>query len=505
MKRKTTFAQNFIALNPFKKLAGETAIYGLPSIVGRILNYLLVPIYTRVLFQAEYGTVSVLYSYIGFLLVILTYGMETAFFRFASSSTDKKKVYSTTLFSIFVTSLIFSLFTIIFDEPIASWIDYPEHPEYIRWLGIIVALDAFTSIPFAYLRQLGKAKKFAVVRSVNILINILLNLFFIVLCPQIMNGDNAMLKNLINPIFDSSHLIAYIFISNLISSFLTAVMLLPEIVQGFHKFDFSLWKKLIAFGLPMLVVGLAGNINVNIDKLMLRYLLPTDVAEAQVGIYAACYKISILMTLFIQAYRYAAEPFFFNYAKQKDSKNIYAQLMNYFVVILCCIFLITMLFMDIVILLIGKDFRGGQAVIPILMMANLFLGVYYNLSIWYKLSDKTIYGAYTSIIGAGVTVLVNAIGIPFIGFMASAWAALACYSIMLVLAYFWGRKYYPIDYNVKRFFFYIGLTIILYFISLTYAELQIWMKSILNIILFGTFLVVAVYMEKLPIKKLLHR
>lgn len=492
-------------LNPFKKLAGETAIYGLPSIVGRILNYLLVPIYTRVLFQAEYGTVSVLYSYIGFLLVILTYGMETAFFRFASTAENKRTVYSTTLFSIFVTSLIFILFTTIFDVQIASWIDYPEHPEYIRWLGIIVAFDAFTSIPFAYLRQLGKAKKFAIVRSINIIINILLNLFFIIVCPQIMKGSSEMLKSLIEPVFNSENLIAYIFISNLVSSIFTAIMLIPELIQGFGKFDFSLWKKLIAFGLPMLIVGLAGNINVNIDKLMLRYLLPADIAEAQVGIYAACYKISILMTLFIQAYRYAAEPFFFNYAKQKDSKNIYAQLMNYLVVILCCIFLITMLFLDIVILLIGKDFRGGMAVIPILMMANLFLGVYYNLSVWYKLSDKTIYGAYTSLIGAGVTVLINAIGIPFIGYMASAWAAFVCYFIMLVLAYFWGQKYYPINYNIKRFFFYIGLTTILYLISLIYSDINIWIKSIFNFILFGVFIVTALYVEKINLKSLIIR
>lgn len=491
-------------MNPLKKLAGETAIYGLPSIIGRILNYLLVPIYTRVLFQAAYGTVSVLYSYIGFLLVILTYGMETAFFRYASSANDKRSVYSTALFSIFVTSLLFALLTGIFDVQIASWIDYPNHPEYIRWLGIIVALDAFTSIPFAYLRQLGKAKKFALIRFINILVNILLNLFFIVACPHIMKGSNETLKLLIQPFFDENHLIAYIFISNLISSALTAIMLIPELIQGFYKFDFLLWKKLIIFGLPMLVVGLAGNININIDKLMLRYLLPKNIAEAQVGIYAACYKISILMTLFIQAYRYAAEPFFFNYAKQKDSKNIYAQLMNYLVIILCCIFLITMLFLDIVILLIGKDFRSGQAVIPILMMANLFLGVYYNLSVWYKLSDKTIYGAYTSIIGAAVTVIVNAIGIPYIGFMASAWGAFICYSVMLVLAYFWGQKYYPINYNVKRFFFYIGLTITLYILSLTYSEINLWVKTLLNMLIFGIFIIAACYVEKIPIKKLLH-
>lgn len=492
-------------MNPFKKLAGETAIYGLPSIIGRVLNYLLVPIYTRVLCEAEYGTVSVLYSYIGFLLVILTYGMETAFFRFVSSSEKKQTVYASTLLSIFITSSLFVVFTTFFDKNIASWIDYPQHPEYIRWLGIIVALDALTSIPFAYLRHLGKAKKFAVVRSVNILINILLNIFFIVLCPLIMKGNHSVLKDVIGSFFNADNLISYIFISNLISSFATMMMLIPEFLAGFKKPDFGVWKKLILFGLPMLIVGLAGNINVNIDKLMLRYLLPFEIAETQVGIYAACYKISILMTLFIQAYRYAAEPFFFNYAKQKDSKNIYAQLMNYFVIIVCCIFLITMLFMDTVILLIGKDFRVGQAVIPILMLANLFLGVYYNLSIWYKLTDKTIYGAYTSLIGAGVTLIINAIGIPFIGYMASAWAALACYSAMLILAYFWGQKYFPIKYNIRRFFLYIGMAVGLYLLSLTYSELNIWIRFIFNIFLFGIFVFVAGYVEKIPVKRLLKR
>ena len=493
-------------MNPLKQLAGQTAVYGLPSILGRILNYLLVPIYTRVLAPGEYGDFSVMYSYVGILIVVITYGMETAFFRYAAKHENNPKVYSSAFLSVFATSALFILLTQFFASPLAALIDYADHPEYVRWFGWIIGIDALISIPFAYLRQLGKAKKFAMVRFANIAINILFNLFFIVLCPYIMHkGGDSTLKSFIGLFFDENKLVSYVFISNIIASGSLLLFLFPEILKGFGKFDVAIWKKLMAFGIPMLFVGLAGNINENIDRLMLRYMLPEDIATAQVGIYSACYKISILMTLFTQAYRYAAEPFFFNYAKNKDSKNVYATLLNYFVIIVCALFLLTMLFLDVIILFIGKDFREGQSVIPVLMMALLFLGVYYNLSIWYKLSDKTIYGAVISFIGAVITIVVNLITIPFFGFIGSAWATFACYASMMVISYFWGQKHFPVNYNIKKFFLYTGSALLIYFISLLFGNLNLYIHLIINTLLFCFFVLIAFRVEKISLAEVVKK
>jgi O-antigen/teichoic acid export membrane protein len=253
----------------------------------------------------------------------------------------------------------------------------------------------------------------------------------------------------------------------------------------------------MAFAIPMLFVGLSGTVNEMIDRLMLRYMLPEGIAKAQVGIYSACYKISILMALFTQAYRYAAEPFFFNYAKNKDSKNVYAVLLNYFVIVVCALFLFTMLFLDVIILFIGKDFREGQTVIPVLMMALLFLGVYYNLSIWYKLSDKTIYGAIISFIGAIITIVVNFVTIPFFGFVGSAWATLACYTSMMVISYFWGQKHFPVNYNIKKFFIYIGSALLIYLISLLFGNLNLYIHLTINTLLILVFVLMACRIEKI--------
>ena len=472
-------------MNPLKQLAGQTAIYGLPSILGRILNYLLVPLYTRVLNPGEFGDFSVMYSYSGILIVIITFGMETAFFRYASKHNNNPRVYSTTFLSVFAVAALFIVLTQWFASPLAALIDYAEHPEYVRWFGWIIGIDALVSIPFAYLRQLGKAKKFALVRMTNVVVNIFFNLFFIILCDE--------------------NLISYVFISNIIASVSVLLFLFPEIIKGFGKFDVAIWKKLMGFGIPMLFVGLSGNINENIDRLMLRYMLPEGIAEAQVGIYSACYKISILMALFTQAYRYAAEPFFFNYAKNKDSKDVYATLLNYFVIVVCAVFLITMLFLDVIILVIGKDFREGEAVIPVLMMALLFLGVYYNLSVWYKLSDKTLYGAVISFIGAVITIVVNFVTIPFFGFIGSAWATFACYASMMVISYFWGQKYFPVNYNLKKFCIYVGSALLIYFTSLLFGRLNLYIHLTINAFLFFLFILIACRVEKTSLAIVLRK
>lgn len=461
-------------MNAIKKLAGQTAIYGIPSILGRILAYLLVPLYTRVFVPEEYGTVNVFYSYVAFLMVILTYGMETAFFRFydKENEIEKEKVYSTGMISLLFTSIFFLIMVSWFAGPIAKFIDYANFKVYVIWFAWILALDAVTSIPFARLRAQNKAKRFATIKMVGILINIFLNLILILLCPYILNHfGNGILSSAVKSFYRADWGIEYIFISNLIASGVTLLLLVPEISVTQWKIHPNLWKKMLFYAFPLLFAGMAGIVNETFDRLLLRYLLPKDIATYQVGIYAACYKISILMTIFIQAYRYAAEPFFFAQAKEKDAKLVYARIMDYFIIVVSLIFLTTMVYLDDFILntLVGEKYRVGRGVIPVLMLANLFLGVYYNLSIWYKLVGKTIWGAWLSIIGAVITLILNLWWIPLssdhliYGYYGSAWATFICYAAMMVLSYLIGQRYFPIQYNLKKFFGYIGLAVILYF------------------------------------------
>jgi O-antigen/teichoic acid export membrane protein len=463
-------------MSVIKRLARQTVIYGIPSILGRILGYLLVPLYTRVFLPEAYGTVNVFYAYASLLKVILTYGMETAFFRFTEQEKDKEKVYSTGMISLLISSFIFLILVSCFSGSVARWIDYPDYRNYIIWFGWILALDAVSSIPFARLRAQNRAKRFATINMINISVNIGLNLFFILLCPYILKhtGDNI-LARAIALFYRPDWGIEYIFISNLIASSVTLLLLFPQLVETKWKISPDLWKKMFFYAFPLLFAGMAGIVNETFDRLLLRYLLPgtKEMATYQVGIYAACYKISILITIFIQAYRYAAEPFFFAQAKEKDAKMVYARIMNYFMIVISLIFLITMVYLDdfIMPVLMGKKYWEGRGVIPVLMLANLFLGVYYNLSIWYKLTGKTIWGAWLSAIGAVITLVLNFWWIPLssdhliYGYYGSAWATFICYGTMMVLSYFIGQKYYPVRYNILKFFGYLGLSIVLYLVS----------------------------------------
>jgi len=461
-------------MNPFKKLAGQTAVYGLSSILGRILGYLLVPLYTRVFLPGEYGTVNVFYAYAAFLMVMLTYGMETAFFRFNENEENKERVFSTGMISLMFTSVIFLLFVSVFAPGIAGWIEYPTHPEYVLWFAWILVLDALSKIPFARLRAQNKAALFAGINLAGILINFGLNLFFILLCPYILRHEswNAA-SRLVQLIYRPDWGIEYIFISNVVASAVTLLLLIPQFLGMKWNLDKKLLKKMLIYAFPLLFAGMAGIVNETFDRLLLRYLLPKDIATYQVGIYSACYKISILMTIFIQAYRYAAEPFFFAQAKEKDAKLVYARVMDYFIITVSFIFLVTMVYLDDFIMryLIGKNYWEGKGVIPILMMANLFLGVYYNLSIWYKLTSKTVWGAWLSVIGAVVTLALNFWWIPLgadhliHGYLGSAWATFICYAVMMVISYMVGQHYFPVKYNLTKFFGYLGFSILLYFIS----------------------------------------
>jgi len=483
-------------LSKIRKLAGQTAIYGTSNIIARFLNFLLVPLYTySQLTRAEYGTNTEMYALIAFLYVILTYGMETAYFRYAEMKEDRNKVYSTSLISILVTTFIFIILISLFSQNVAAWMNYPNHPEYIIWFAWIVTFDAITSIPFAKIRAENRAKKFATVKVINITVCIFLNVFFILLCPYLLKHN--ILTGFVNLVFSGKVDVKYIFISNLIANGFTALILLPEFFKAKSGFDFKLWKRMILYALPLLLFGFAGVINETLDRVLIKYLLPKDVALIQLGIYGACYKISIVMTIFIQAYKYAAEPFFFAQAGEGDAKKIYAQLMNYFVIIVALIFLGTTMYLkDIFIYFIGPRYREGAAVIPILLLANLCLGIYYNLSIWYKLTNKTIYGAYLSVFGAVVTLILNFWLIPIIGYMGSAWATLICYFSMMVGSYFIGQKHYPIDYFLKKALGYLGLAVTLYFFS-NLLDLRVsYVRLIVHSVFILIFLVLVYKVEQ---------
>ncbi len=493
-------------MSKIKTLAGQTAIYGASNIIARFLNFLLVPLYTYSnLTKAEYGTNTEMYALIAFVYVILTYGMETAYFRYSELAEDKKKIYSTSIISLLITSFIFILLICIFSGNIAAWMHYPNHPEYILWFGWIVFFDAITAIPFARLRAENKAKRFALIKVINIAVSIVLNIFFIIICPLLLKHN--IMPNIVNLVFSGRIEVKYIFISNLIASGFTSLFLIKELLDIRSGFHLEVWKRMIVYALPLLLFGFAGVINETLDRVLIKYLLPGDIALDQLGIYGACYKISIFMTLFIQAYKYAAEPFFFAQAKETDSKKTYATLMNYFIIIVAFIFLITTMYLDdVFIYFIGKPYRVGKNVIPILLLANLCLGVYYNLSIWYKLTNKTIYGAYLSVFGAIITLILNIWWIPLIGYMGSAWATFICYFSMMVISYFVGQKHYPIQYNMGKAFGYLGVVILFYLISY-FLNLQIlYMRLMVHTIFVITFILLIIKIEipqylKLYLKK----
>jgi len=460
-------------LNPFKRLASQTAIYGLPTIIGRLLNYFLVPLYTYNFPPSEYGTVNEMYAYVSFLLIVLTYGMETALFNFSRLHDNKQKVYSTILACITITSGVFIAGLTVFSQPIADLIRHPDHPEYITWFALILGLDAVSSIAFAKLREQNKARSFAVIKTLNIGVNIVFNLFFIVICPKVLHHPESVFYSFIQKIYSPEIGIGYIFISNLIASIVTLLVQMPSMIRAAFPaqnnnggiLDFSMLKTILIYALPLLIAGLAGMTNETIDRILLKYLLPSNIALAQVGIYGACYKISIIMTMFWQTFRYAAEPFFFAHAKEQNAAKTYAHVMNYFVIVCMLIFLGTMANLSWIKYFVGKDYREGLNVVPILLLANFCIGVFFNLSIWYKLSNKTKYGAYLTMFGAVITLIGNFVFIPVYGYMASAWATLACYAAMMVASYLLGNKHYPVNYDLKRFLGYVTLSLILYALS----------------------------------------
>jgi O-antigen/teichoic acid export membrane protein len=488
-------------LSALRKLAGQTAIYGLSTIVARLMNYCLTPLYTHYYTTSEFGVVTEMYAYISFLVIIVTYGMETALFNFSVSETNKEKVYSTTLISVFFSTFVFIIIACLFAQPLANLIRNPEHSDYIIWILLIVGLDAFTSIPFAKLRQQNKAKRFAFIKVVNIVINIILNVFFIGICKVSYDHPSAIFYSLSHAVYNPQVGVGYVFISNLVASLVTLLLLFPEVFRIKYSFDPGLWKRMIIYAIPLLLAGLAGMTNETMDRILLKYMLPKNVAESQVGIYGACYKISIIMTIFIQTFRYAAEPFFFSNSKEKNSKALYADVMKYFIITCSFIFLVTILNLSWIKYFVGKDFWPGLGVVPILLLANLCLGVFINQSIWYKLSDKTRYGAYLTGFGAVITLVLNFLLIPIMGYMGSAWATLACYASMMVASYFLGHKHYPVHYNLKRILGYFTLSLALYLVGHCFFSGNSAIIILLNNLLVLVFVVTVYLLEREEVAK----
>ncbi|MGZ4959446.1 MAG: lipopolysaccharide biosynthesis protein [Methylomonas sp.] len=474
-------------MNPLRQLVSQTAIYGLSSIVGRFLNYLLVPLYTYTFNAGEYGVVSEFYAYAGFFAVLLVFGLETGYFRFRQKPEyDSDAVYHNALSFLAVANLLFVTAVWWWLEPLANWARYPDHPEYLLWFACILALDAVTSLPFARLRAENRAWRFAGIKMAEIFVTIALNLFFLLACPKLVAlwPDSTLAK-----LYDPSLGVGYIFVSNLAASVFKSLLLLPQFRAVPLRVDPDILGPMGRYSLPMVVIGFAGMINEMLDRAILKIMLPYDLGTnlKMLGIYGACYKLSILMSLFVQAFRYAGEPFFFSYAGRSDAKRAYALVMQYFVMAGVFIFLVVMLYIDLFKYFIGEEFRAGLDVVPILLLANLFLGIYVNLSVWYKLSDRTGLGAWVSLAGAGLTIVLNILWIPKWGYIGSAWATLACYFFMVCLSWLLGRIYYPVAYPVLKILTYIALGLGLYCSNrylLTEYHWNVWLSGTLHLVIY---------------------
>ncbi len=469
-----------------KSLAKDTAIYGLSSIAARFIGYLLVPIETAKFNAAggQYGIITNIYAYIALLIIILTYGMETTFFRFMNRpGEDPKKVYPTTLHTVGFTSLLFMVLLALFIHPVAGAIGYPDHPEYLMIMGVCVAIDAFTAIPFAYLRYAHKPVKFALLKMVSIAVNIVgVSLYLIVLPAMHVN-----LFGIYDANFDLE--VVWVFWIELSGSVLTLLLLGKELKAMGNPFDKATCKRMLRYTWPLLVMGLAGQLNQCASQIIFPYVFNGNAHDArvQLGIYGACIKIATIMVMITQAFRYAYEPFVFGQSKEKNNKETYARVMKFYIIFTLLAFLCVVAYMDIIRYIIGRSYWEGLEIVPIVMAAEIMFGVFFNLSFWYKLIDKTIWGAWFSGIGAVVLIAFDIIFIPRFSYWACAWAGFASYAVSMVLSYFFGQKYYPIAYPLKSIFTYTLLAIVL-FVGMTASNRYLPM---LPALLVNTLLLIA--------------
>ena len=488
-----------------KKLAGQSAIYGLSSIVGRFLNYLLVPLHTNIFSNpGEYGVVTELYAYISFLMIIYTYGMETSFFHFSEKYREQKnKVFSTGMIALGCSTLLFSGLLILMSNHIAQILDYSKHPEFVTWMALIIGFDTLTALPFARLRQQSKAKKFALMKLVNISANIFFNLLFFIVLPVWFKNGEGTLYSIAKAVYNPSVGVGYVFIANLLASAITLLLMIPEVKFKRQEYDKKLLGEIILYSLPLLIAGMAGIINETLDRIMIKHLIPDNKdAMNQLGIYGACYKLSILMALFIQAFRYAAEPFFFSQFKKEDARHTYAVVLKYFTIACAIIFLGIMMYIDIFKYFIGKNYWPGLKVVPVLLLANMCLGIFFNLSMWYKLTGNTRFGAYFSVFGAMITIAFNILLVPKLGYMGAAWATLACYASMMIASYITGQKKYPVPYETPKMLVYTFFAIALYLFTVlihNYLDPNLSIKLIINSIILFVYLFVISRYERPPL------
>ena len=442
-------------MNLYKNLFKQTAIYGLATVLPRMFSFLLVPLYTDLLPKAAYGKITEIFAFMIFFNVVLSYGMETAFFRFYNSEKTKESVVETCTISIFWTTIMFLFSTLLFQNTIAklTGIDV-QNVTYTIW---ILTLDALVIIPFSMLRAIQRPKFYALIKIGNVIINLILNIFFLSYLPQIVKSHPS---GFLSFLYFDDFQIGYIFISNIISSLVTFIILLPNYFQIKWKFDFNLWKRMMLYGLPIFIAGIAFAINEQFDKILLAKLLPANIAEAEVGVYAACYKLGLFMVLYRTAYTLGIEPFFFSYASNKNAPQTYAMITKYFVIFGSFILLLVIVFVDVLkhIMIRDSSYWEAMKVVPLIILANFFLGIYTNLSVWYKLIDKTYIGAYISVVGAIMTLILNFLLIPTMSYYGSAIATITAYGSMMLISYYFGNKYYPIPYDIKKIISYLTIS-----------------------------------------------
>ena len=471
-----------------KSLAKDTAIYGLSSIIGKFLNYLLVPLYTYVLARTDdYGIVTNLYAWTALLLVILTYGMETGFFRFANREDyDAKSVYKTAFLTLLSTSTLFALLVVVFQQPIADGMGYSGHESFITMMAITVALDAFACIPFAYLRYQKRPIIFAALKLLFVVLNIGFNLLFLVVLG-------------LNDVF-------YVFLSNILATIIQTLCLLPFTLPKGGRYDAQVLKQMLRYSLPLLVLGVAGIMNQTLDRILFPYLYTGADAQAQLGIYGACFKVAMVMMMFTQAFRYAYEPFVFAKHKDRQSVEAYADAMKYYIIFSYLILLGVIFYLDIFRYIVSSAYWEGLKIVPIVLWTYVFQGVYFNLSFWYKLTDETQWGAYFSLIGLVITLVLQIVGVPLIGYWASCGSSLVCYFVIMLLSYFIGQKKAPIPYDIKRILLYTSLTIgllaVYYAIRLYYIH-NMWILMAIGTVLLTVYLVILCKLD-FPIKNYIN-
>jgi len=467
-------------LSIVKRLVSDTAAYGVSSILARLINFLFGFLIIKYISQAEFGTFTNFYAYAGFILVLLTHGMETAYFRFVNKEESKENAFSTAFFSVIIVVTLFIIIVYVFQQPIANYVKEPTL--YVKFFVWMMAFDVLAAIPFASLRKQGRPIMFAVLKVLNILFFIIFNITFFMLLPRF-NYQLPFTK------------VSYIFIANILASIFTFLFLLKQFKQLKLKLDIALYKKMLWYAMPIMMVGFAGMINEVLDRIIMTRLLPYDdiTNKEQLGIYGFNYKFAMLVTMFLQAYRFAAEPLFFKHAEKSDSKQILATTMKYYTICVCVIFLSVVLFLPLIqhlfILYSPKSaaYFVGADIIPTLLMANICLGIYFNISTWYKITDRTYIGAIISVVGATITVVMNVILVPQIGYFGAAWATLACYISMVIIGYATEQKYYPIPYDYKRILFYLFFAVIL-FLALKYLVLPLQCSLIIATIIAFVFL-----------------